>query len=229
MTKEKVINEIVDEVMAKVIERKLPREYILSPNNIKQYNNREEITDTYSKKEEKSDLVKKFISKKERGSKVAINNDNIGLYLEQERDGKGGWNVYIRDLSVDNNPRMERKKFGNNYGMAEKYYGKLFFKYQFNEIKKEVKDVTKDDNSNLISLLMIKNRNDRIFGDHQFNGAIHGMLGGASISFFFGSLLGMWMPIQFFISYIVIIMMLGTAGGGILGYLTFDDLMKALC
>ena len=74
---------------------------------------------------------------------------------------------------------------------------------------------------------MIKNRNDRISGEHQFQGAITGMVGGAGISFFSGSLLGIWMPIQLFIPFIFTIIILGTAGGGILGFLTFDDLIKA--
>ena len=142
MDEEKMVDEIVDDIM----EKELPQKYILSSNNLnnnmQQCNDQEKITNITSQKvemEEKNDLIKKFIDKKERKSKVIINNDNIGLYLKQDRSDKIGWNVFIKDLSSTDNPRMERKRFGNNYKRAEKYYGKLFFKYQFNEIKKDDK------------------------------------------------------------------------------------------
>ena len=236
MDKEKIINQIVDRAMVKVRKGELPQEYqeyVLLQNNlnndIRQNNNTRKIIDIHSKwieNEGKSDLVKKFINKKERGSKVAINNDNIGLFLEQERSGKGEWGVSIKDLSVDNNPRVERKKFGNNYKEAEKYYGKLFFDYKFNEIKKD-DEIIKKDKSELISSFMIEKRNERISDEHQFQGAMVGMVGGAGVSCSLGTLCGISMPIQFFIPFMIFVMMIGTAGGGILGYLTFDNLIRA--
>ena len=133
MEEEKIADKIVDEIATKVI----GMEYIFPQNNlnnrIKQYDNKEIL---HLPIKEKNDIVKKFVGKKERKSKVIINNDNIGLYLEQDRSDGTGWNVFIKDLSVDNNPRVEGKKFGNNYKEAERYYGELFFKYQFSEVKK---------------------------------------------------------------------------------------------
>ena len=142
MEEEEIVSEIVNKIATKVIEgENIFLSKSLNNNIPQQYDNQKKSTISNDKKmpivKRESDLVKRFIEKKERKSKVIINNNNVGLFLEQERNNNEEWDVYIKDLSIADNPRIEREKFGNNYKKAEKYYSELFFKYQFDEIKKK--------------------------------------------------------------------------------------------
>ena len=210
MEEEKIVSEIVDKIAMKVI----GKEYIflqndLSNNNIQQYDNKEILIPLTK---EKNDIVKRFLGKKERKSKVIINNDNIGLYLRQEREGNSKWNVHVIDLSISDNPRIETEKFGNDYKKAEKYYAKLFFKYQFNEIKKKEK-IKKDNN---ISKPVKKDKRKRSKG--QFPMAMTGMIGGAGLSFAFFLPWCLWIPIQMAMPAMTLFIILGAGGGGMLGW-----------
>ena len=184
VNKEKIVDKIVDDILIKVKKRELSQKYNLSSNNLdgdmQQYKDQEKIKNVISQKveiEEKNDIVKKFIGKKERKSKVIINNDNIGLYLEQDRSDGIGWNVFIKDLSVADNPRMERKKFGSHYKEAENYYGKLFFDYKFNEIKKID---NKDKEKNVLNDVLFEKLNRR--GDKKLSLRTTGQILGEDVT-----------------------------------------------
>ena len=227
MGEEKMVSEIVDEIAAKIIENKLPHNCTFSPDNLDNIDQqfKEGIINIPSKKikkEENNDLVKKFINKKERKSKIIINNDNIGLYLEQERNNNGGWNVFIKDLSVSDNPRMERKKFEDNYNEAEKYYSELFFKYQFNEIKKKSDKDKKIKNSELLS--MAKDRRKRIWKENIIKGQIVGTVGGTGVAFFTSiSYLFIGVPIPLLLPFTGALSAMGALVGMISGYLVGDS------
>ena len=215
MEEEKIISKIVDEIASNII----GKEYVFSSNDlnnnniIQRHSDKKILVSSPVKKDkEKNDLVKRFVGKKERKSKVIINNDNIGLYLRQERDGNSKWNVHIIDLSINNNPRIETEKFGNDYKKAEKYYAKLFFKYQFNEIKKKEK-IKKDNN---ISKPVKKDKRKRSKG--QFPMAMTGMIGGAGLSFAFFLPWCLWIPIQMAMPAMTLFIILGAGGGGMLGW-----------